>query len=128
MAGAVAKPSLAGVAAGLLSVGFLHAAASLAVILAGGAFGRDGAFVVFPFWLALGLLHHLGREARTLKGRQVSRIRISFESSKPRLSYSDRPSFDAWRTTRDTLCARLQSRNVSMIARATPFRRCSASV
>lgn len=40
---------------GLLVTGALHAAASLAVMVVGSAFSRDGAMLVFGFWVFLGI-------------------------------------------------------------------------
>jgi hypothetical protein len=50
------NPTGLGILSGLVLAGVLHLAASLAVIVIGGAVTRDGFYAVFPFWLALGLL------------------------------------------------------------------------
>jgi hypothetical protein len=53
----------------MVLAGFLHLAASLVVIVIGGAVTSDGWYVVFPFWLALGLLQWIYLYPATLLAR-----------------------------------------------------------
>jgi hypothetical protein len=70
------NPTAAGILAGLALAGFLHLAVSLLVIMVGGAFGPDGWYAVFGFWIGLGLFQwiYLIPAARLSRSRRWTGI------------------------------------------------------